>query len=111
MRVRGRCWQPTRTRVAPHTHTQMCVCGRGRRQSGKKGGKKGGKKADKATEWAAIDCLHCATNAAMAITKDSTGERIRCPGCKKQYRTSASNLHLVFTRHPSLAEAEQALNA
>jgi hypothetical protein len=85
----------------------MCVCGRGRRENGKKGGKNGGK----ATEWAAIDCLHCGTNAAMAINKDSTGERIRCPGCKKLYRTSASNRHLIFTRHPSLAEAEQALNA
>ncbi len=107
----------------------MCVCGRGRRANAKAGGKagykktlgklskaqirengkKGGKKAAKATEWAAINCLHCATNAAMAITKDSKGERIRCPGCKKQYRTSAE--HLIFTRHPSLAEAEQALNA
>ncbi len=101
----------------------MCVCGRGRRENYKKGlgklskaqcleaNKKGGKATTTATEWAAIDCLHCATNAAMAINKDSNGEKIRCPGCKKQYRTSASNLHLVFTRHPSLAEAEQALNA
>jgi hypothetical protein len=64
-----------------------------------------------AAKRAAINCLHCATNAAMAINKDATGEKIRCPGCKKQYRTGASNLHLVFTRHPSLAEAEQALNA
>jgi hypothetical protein len=58
-----------------------------------------------------IDCLHCATNAAMAISKSKStgGEMVRCPGCKKQYCTSASNPRLVVTRHPSLAEAEQAL--
>jgi hypothetical protein len=53
------------------------------------------------------DCLHCATNAAIAI---SGGETVWCPGCKKNYRPS-THPGLVVTRHPSLAEAEQALKA
>jgi hypothetical protein len=94
----GRCWQPTFT-----SHV-----GRGRRKNAIKGGKKGGKATTSAKEWAVISCPHCLTNAAGAITIAS-GEMVWCPGCKKQYRTSASNPRLVVSRHPSLTEAEQAL--
>jgi hypothetical protein len=35
--------------------------------------------------------------------------RIGCPGCKKRYTSNDSIKQLVVTRHPSPAEAQEAL--
>jgi hypothetical protein len=68
--------------------------------------------ADKAKEWAVLNCPHCHTNATAAISPLGRGgmyEKVWCPGCKKDYTSSASIKQLVASRHPSPAEAEEAL--
>jgi hypothetical protein len=66
-----------------------------------------------AKEWAVLNCPHCLTKATAAITLDAAAAATRmsgaCPGCKKHYKSSANIKQLVASRHPSPAEALEAL--
>ncbi len=60
-----------------------------------------------------LNCPHCLTTATAAITRvnrrGNSVEQVYCPECKKAYKSSATIKQLVVTRHPSPAEALEAL--
>jgi hypothetical protein len=65
----------------------------------------------KAKEWAVLNCPQHQAQQHQKSRGGPSRRQYHCPGCKKQFRSSASIKQLVVTRHPSPAEALEALEA